>query len=410
MSEDNVSELVSGLEISPSQGQRAPPRRSRRKPKYMTYTQEQLEAMPQAKRESIEAKKEVRREKQKQKKIENREAKKLSAGTKSHQSASDSNNTSVDAFFRYYDPNFDLDAVRDSDPRFFSRSALRENEELSDFNFDPRFEAPGQDLSPEEIKSEVFLPDKFSVPLKVIGLNNPKNFMVRVMHLEPWLARIRALNGSMSLEKLLRREAKAFFVWPPYVLNGYKPTFEEDEEVNNKFVAIDCEMVETTKSKNFPARVSIVNYYGDVLLDRYVEPDAPVTQWRTRFSGISPQVLDKARKEGTIVTIEKIQKLLNFVTLLGMVTIGHNVSCDLKSLQYSLPKDKVLDTQRLKRFKTDCGGDGLRRLIDHYFNIKIQKSKNGHDSVEDARASMLLFRTFQREFHKDHKMEFIEPI
>ena len=36
------------------------------------------------------------------------------------------------------------------------------------------------------------------------------------------------------------------------------------------------------------ARVSIVNYFGYVLLDEYVRPSGHVTDWRTAFSGIRP--------------------------------------------------------------------------------------------------------------------------
>lgn len=40
--------------------------------------------------------------------------------------------------------------------------------------------------------------------------------------------------------------------------------------------------------ENALARVSIVNYYGIVLLDAYVSPSQYVTDWRTKFSGIRP--------------------------------------------------------------------------------------------------------------------------
>ena len=39
-----------------------------------------------------------------------------------------------------------------------------------------------------------------------------------------------------------------------------------------KFVAIDCEMVETVRNKNALARVAIVDEEGKVLLDEYTTP------------------------------------------------------------------------------------------------------------------------------------------
>ena len=45
------------------------------------------------------------------------------------------------------------------------------------------------------------------------------------------------------------------------------------------------------------ARVSIVNYHGNVLLDVYVSPNQRVTDWRTKYSGIRPA--DVLNSEGT---------------------------------------------------------------------------------------------------------------
>lgn len=39
------------------------------------------------------------------------------------------------------------------------------------------------------------------------------------------------------------------------------------------------------------ARVSIVNYYGEVLLDRFVKSRREITDYRTQFSGITPELL-----------------------------------------------------------------------------------------------------------------------
>ena len=45
------------------------------------------------------------------------------------------------------------------------------------------------------------------------------------------------------------------------------------------------------------ARVSIVNFFGQVLLDAYVRPSGRVTDWRTKFSGIRPA--DVLNSDGT---------------------------------------------------------------------------------------------------------------
>jgi RNA exonuclease 4 len=62
-----------------------------------------------------------------------------------------------------------------------------------------------------------------------------------------------------------------------------------------KFVAIDCEMVGVGPGgiDSALARVSIVNYHGVVLLDKYVKPGEKVTDLRTKVSGITFKHLAK---------------------------------------------------------------------------------------------------------------------
>ncbi|XP_072134175.1 apoptosis-enhancing nuclease-like isoform X2 [Mobula birostris] len=61
-------------------------------------------------------------------------------------------------------------------------------------------------------------------------------------------------------------------------------------------VAIDCEMVGTGPCGwlGEVARCSIVNYQGDVIYDKYVRPEGPITDYRTRWSGIRKQHMASA--------------------------------------------------------------------------------------------------------------------
>lgn len=56
----------------------------------------------------------------------------------------------------------------------------------------------------------------------------------------------------------------------------------------SKMVAIDCEMVGTGPGgrNSDLARCSVVGYDGDVIYDRYIRPLSPITNYRTRWSGI----------------------------------------------------------------------------------------------------------------------------
>lgn len=55
-----------------------------------------------------------------------------------------------------------------------------------------------------------------------------------------------------------------------------------------KYVALDCEMVGTGPKGHCSelARCSIVSYDGDVIYDKFIKPVNPVTDFRTRWSGV----------------------------------------------------------------------------------------------------------------------------
>lgn len=63
-----------------------------------------------------------------------------------------------------------------------------------------------------------------------------------------------------------------------------------------KYLAIDCEMVGTGPKGSISqlARCSIVSYEGDVVYDKFINPSMPVTDYRTRWSGIRRSDLIKA--------------------------------------------------------------------------------------------------------------------
>lgn len=400
MSASDISSLVSGLEITPSNEKRNNHRRFRRsKQKTSTqaapeaeirdaqkrhkisrkqasgYTQEQLDTLPEAERELVEAKRAQTLQKNRE-----RRAKKKGKKLPESQNVFQSEQAKIEEFFAQRAPRTqELEKLR-----------AEENEKI-------RFKK-------DEIANEITM---HHMPLtNTDPFSASYSSIVYVLHRDAWLDHVRSFNGYFSLADLLHREQNILFTWPPLMADEYQSDFEMDP--NNMFMAVDCEMVETEKTKNFPARVSLVNYYGEILLDTYVEPDAPVVQWRTRYSGISPKVLQQASKNENLKSFEYVVNFISNYVNGGNILMGHDLSSDLRALKYFPPKPSTVDTQKLGHFKTDCGGNGLRRLIDHYFNIKIQQSRKGHDSVEDARASMMLFRLFQREFHKLNGIKYIE--
>jgi RNA exonuclease 4 len=78
--------------------------------------------------------------------------------------------------------------------------------------------------------------------------------------------------------------------------------------------------------------------------------------------------------------------------LRGRVVVGHSVHKDLSVLGISHPWSAIRDSAALVKFKRaeDGSTPSLKELSSRILGVDIQMGE--HSSVEDARASMLLFR------------------
>ncbi|KAK3678060.1 3'-5' exonuclease [Recurvomyces mirabilis] len=184
---------------------------------------------------------------------------------------------------------------------------------------------------------------------------------------------------------------------------GHHPTHKL-----GKYIALDCEMVGTgppPHTDHLLARVSLVNYHGDQLYDSYVlpPPGSKVHDYRTHVSGIQPPHLhpDVARSYNQVRA--DVAELLR-----GRILVGHALKNDLQVLDMvaSHPKCDLRDTSRYPPFRAMSGGrpPALRKLAERVLGLKIQEGE--HSSVEDARASMLLFRTEKEGFEAEVRRRF----
>ncbi|NXH64311.1 I20L2 protein, partial [Rhabdornis inornatus] len=168
----------------------------------------------------------------------------------------------------------------------------------------------------------------------------------------------------------------------------------------SKLVAMDCEMVGTGPGGRTSAlaRCSIVTYEGDVVYDQYVRPEAPIVDYRTRWSGIRPRHMANA------VPFRRAQREVLRV-LAGKVVVGHAIHNDFKALHYSHPKALTRDTSQIPLLNRRGGfpenvSISLKRLTKALLNQDIQVGKRGHSSVEDARATMELYKVVEEEWEQ----------
>ena len=168
----------------------------------------------------------------------------------------------------------------------------------------------------------------------------------------------------------------------------------------SKYVAIDCEMVGVGPSpsrESALARVSLVNYHGTRIYDALAAPREAVTDHRSAVSGITPAML---RAGGGARPLDEVQKDVAQV-LKGRILVGHAVQNDLQALFLSHPSRDIRDTSRYGPYRRLVGGrtPGLRRLARDLLGLEIQGG--AHSSVEDARATMALFRREKGGFEKE---------
>jgi RNA exonuclease 4 len=169
------------------------------------------------------------------------------------------------------------------------------------------------------------------------------------------------------------------------------PKLKTDEVTIGKYMAIDCEMVGVGPEglTSALARVSLVNFHGQVIFDKYVRPVERIVNYRTEYSGIRPHHMKDA------IGLREAQEEI-FALIQDKVLIGHSLLNDFRVLFYNHPRKLTRDTSKYRPFRKIAKGKSpsLKRLAQEFLGLTIQEGE--HDSVDDARVAMLLYRA-----HKD---------
>ncbi|BGP21359.1 RNA exonuclease 4 [Rhodotorula toruloides] len=160
------------------------------------------------------------------------------------------------------------------------------------------------------------------------------------------------------------------------------------QQETGHYLAIDCEMVGVGPEgvESTLARVSIVNYHGCVILDRFVRPREKVTDYRTWVSGVREEDLRNAP------TFPEVQKEVSAL-LTGRILVGHALSNDTTVLLLSHPRHMTRDTSKYAPLQglAKTKRPGLKTLAKLVLGVDIQSGE--HSSVIDARATMAIYRS-----------------
>ncbi|XP_021356497.1 uncharacterized protein LOC110452353 isoform X1 [Mizuhopecten yessoensis] len=168
----------------------------------------------------------------------------------------------------------------------------------------------------------------------------------------------------------------------------------------DQYLALDCEYLKNSSEGSITklGRCSIVDYHGNVVFDMYSCPEELVANYRTSYSGLVCGHMTNA------VPFEVVQKIVKDL-LKGKILVAHDIKQDLILLNIDHPAQMIRDTLfhpvLIKKAKDlGCDREALRPLAWCLLGRRIQTLSRTHCSVEDATATMDLFKLVRVEWEE----------
>lgn len=156
----------------------------------------------------------------------------------------------------------------------------------------------------------------------------------------------------------------------------------------------------TRPARSGLARVSVLRGDGEEqelpFIDDYIAIDEPVDDYLTQWSGLHPGDLTLGVSRFSLVSLKEVYKKLWVLLNLGCKFIGHGLSSDFRTINIHVPDSQVIDTQDL----FSLGQRTQRKLSLRFLAWLLlqediqQNALAGHDSIEDARTALKLWRRY----------------
>jgi RNA exonuclease 4 len=175
------------------------------------------------------------------------------------------------------------------------------------------------------------------------------------------------------------------------------------------YFALDCEMVGVGPQglTSVVARVTLVNWENQVVLDTYVKVPVPVTDYRTHISGITPKDIQPENA----VNYEQVRSAVKDI-IHGKILIGHGLENDLTALGLVHPWCDVRDTACYPLYMQEIVDPSTGKLVTRPRKLRdlawevlgrqIQHDGIPHSPIDDAIASLDLYKAAR--FEWEHQL------
>ena len=179
--------------------------------------------------------------------------------------------------------------------------------------------------------------------------------------------------------------------------------------IDAEFVSLQREEIELTAAGDRvviseprlgTGRVSVLRGWsgpeeGLPFIDDYISIAEPIVDHLTLYSGIEEGDLNYQTSRHTLMSLKIAYKKLWLLLNLGCIFVGHGLSKDFRTINLHVPKPQVIDTSDLY-FHTKFNHRKLSLRFLAWFFLKEEIQTGNHDSIEDARTALRLWRHYEQ--------------